>query len=59
MGDPAKGSKKHTVDEEILIASEGEAVRLIRDKGYSLRVETTTRPSLVRLNIFQDGTKLT
>lgn len=59
LGDPAKGANKHKVENEVLEPSEDEAARLIEYKRYSIRVETDTRPSLVRRNLFRDGRRLT
>lgn len=54
LGDPDAQDEKHHEKNEVLVRSEEEAIRLIK-KGFSIRVETTTRPSLVRRNIYVDG----
>lgn len=58
LGDPDARDKKHHERNEVLVRSEEEAIRLIK-KGFSIRIETTTRPSLVRRNIYVDGVLLT
>ena len=60
MGVPAFGDRKHTAGNAVLVATEDEAERLVR-RGFSLRVEAETGPrgSLVRLNLFRDGRRLT
>ena len=57
LGDPRHGAKKHLVENAVKVRTEAEAVELLR-KGFSIRVETATRPSLVRLNLFLDGQPL-
>ena len=57
LGDPALGKEKHTTQNQVYVGDEGEAIRLIR-LGYSIRVESKTRPSLVRSNIYVDGIKV-
>jgi hypothetical protein len=54
LGDPDAKTEKHHQSNEVLVRSEEEAIRLIR-KGFSIRVKTDTRPSLVRRNIYVDG----
>ncbi|WJI82111.1 MULTISPECIES: hypothetical protein [unclassified Mesorhizobium] len=54
LGDPTARDVKHHKKNEVLVRTEEEAIRLIL-KGFSIRVETNTRPSLVRRNIFVDG----
>ena len=56
LGDPSASETKHHEKNEVLVRTEDEAIRLIR-RGFSIRVETPTRPSLVRLNLFLDGTR--
>lgn len=58
LGDPKNGRTKHTSANKVLVRTEQEMVDLIA-KGFSVRVETKTRPSLVRLNLFVDGKKVT
>ena len=58
LGDPHARSEKHHEKNEVLVRSEDEAVRLLRE-GFSIRIETETRPSLVRRNLFIDGVRLT
>jgi hypothetical protein len=57
LGDPRARSEKHHEKNEVLVRTEDEAIRLLRD-GFSIRVETATRPSLVRLNLFIDGVRI-
>ena len=54
LGDPKAKQTKHHEKNEVLVRSEEEAIRLIKD-GFSIRIETATRPSLVRLNLYIDG----
>jgi len=54
LGDPRARDKKHHEKNEVLVRGEDEAIRLLRE-GFSIRIETTTRPSLVRKNLFVDG----
>ncbi|WP_309085303.1 hypothetical protein [Chelativorans sp.] len=54
LGDPACKDKKHHRSNEVLVRSEEEAIELI-GKGFSIRIETGTRPSLVRRNVYVDG----
>lgn len=58
LGDPRAKSEKHHAKNEVLVRTEDEAIRLLRD-GFSIRVETDTAPSLVRKNLYVDGVKLT
>lgn len=58
LGDPNAKNTKHHEKNEVLVRSEDEAIRLLKS-GFSIRVETTTRPSLVRRNLFVDGVRLT
>ena len=58
LGDPRHGSSKHEVRNAVKVATEEEVVELLR-KGFSVRVETTTRPSMIRKNLFIDGVALT
>lgn len=57
LGDPKHGKLKHHAENRILARTEQEMIDLMR--GYSVRVETPTRPSLVRLNLYVDGRKVT
>ncbi|WP_143750551.1 MULTISPECIES: hypothetical protein [unclassified Mesorhizobium] len=57
LGDPGAQNIKHHKKNEVLVRSEEEAIRLIL-KGFSIRIETKTRPSLVRRNIFVDGKRV-
>jgi hypothetical protein len=58
LGDPRAKTEKHHEKNEVLVRSEDEAIRLIQD-GFSIRIETATRPSLVRKNLYLDGVKAT
>lgn len=58
LGDPEAKDIKHHKNNEVLVRTEEEAIRLIL-KGFSIRIETKTRPSLVRRNIFVDGKPVT
>jgi hypothetical protein len=58
LGDPRAAGEKHHAKNEVLVRTEEEAIRLLRD-GFSIRIETSTRPSLVRKNLFVDGVQLT
>lgn len=57
LGNPKLGKKRHTVANRVLVRTEQEMVDLIM-RGYYVRVETDTRPSLVRLNLFIDGKRV-
>lgn len=57
LGDPEARNIKHLKKNEVLVRTEEEAIRLIL-KGFSIRIETRTRPSLVRRNIFIDGKRV-
>jgi hypothetical protein len=57
LGDPRHGSQKHIAANKVLVRTEQEMIDLIA-RGFSVRVETKTRPSLVRLNLFVDGKKV-
>jgi len=57
LGDPEARDIKHYKKNEVLARTEDEAIRLIL-KGFSIRVETNTQPSLVRRNIFVDGKRV-
>jgi hypothetical protein len=57
LGDPRAHAQKHHEKNEVLVRTEDEAIRLLRE-GFSIRVETSTRPSLVRLNLFVYGEPL-
>ncbi len=50
-------NRKHTAGNQARVPTEQQAVDLLA-KGYSIRVETRTRPSLVRLNLFVDGKRI-
>jgi hypothetical protein len=58
LGYPKHGSKKHLVENKVLANTEDDMVDLIAT-CFSVRVETETRPSLVRLNLLVDGKKVT
>jgi hypothetical protein len=60
LGDPALGKARHLTRNAVYVRSEAEAVDHI-NRGYYLRVEAEKgpRPTLVRLNLFQDGIRLT
>ena len=57
LGDSALGKKRHTQDNQVYVKSEDEAVRLVLS-GHYIRVESETSPSLVRKNLYVDGTKV-
>lgn len=57
LGDPKLGDRKHTKDNKVAVRTEQEMIDLIM-RGFSVRVETKTSPSLVRLNLFVDGKKV-
>jgi len=57
LGDPKLGDQKHTVANQVYVKTEQEMVDLIRH-GFSVRVQTATRTSLVRRNIFIDGARV-
>jgi hypothetical protein len=47
LGDPAKGNKKHRVENQVYVRSLDEAATLI-ERGYSLRMTRSgKRPSLI------------
>ena len=60
LGDPALGKTRHRAANPVNVGTETEAANLVR-KGFYLRVapEKGTRATLVRLNLFQNGTRLT
>ncbi|WP_156937943.1 hypothetical protein [Mesorhizobium sp. LNHC221B00] len=57
LGDPSARNVKHQKKNEVLVPTEEEAIRLIL-KGFPIRIETKTRPSLVRRNLFVDGKRV-
>lgn len=57
LGDPKHGSRKHITANAVRVRTEAEMIDLIK-RGFSVRVETTTRPSLVRLNLYVDGKRV-
>lgn len=57
LGDPKHGKDKHRAENAVKVASEAEVIALYR-KGFSVRVETSTWPSLVRKNLYIDGVAL-
>lgn len=57
LGDPKHGNRKHIASNKVLASTEQEMIDLIM-LGFSVRVDTATRPSLVRLNLFVDGKKV-
>lgn len=57
LGDPKHGKRKHIAANKVVVRTEQEMVDLIM-RGFSVRVDTKTRPSLVRLNLFVDGKKV-
>ncbi|MCZ7453509.1 hypothetical protein [Rhizobium rhizogenes] len=57
LGDPKHGNRKHITANKVTIRTEQEMIDLIM-RGFSVRVETKTRASLVRLNLFVDGKKV-
>jgi hypothetical protein len=57
LGDPKHGNQKHLARNQVLVRTEQEMVDLIM-KGYAVRVATDTAPSLVRLNLYVDGCKI-
>jgi hypothetical protein len=60
LGDPQHGKDQHKVANEVYAATEAEAVELIETKGHYIRVENAgTRESLMRLNLFVDGRRIT
>jgi len=60
LGNPALGRVRHLAENAVRVRTEAEAVALI-SRGYCLRVraEKGSRPSLVRLHLYQDGRRLT
>ncbi len=58
LGDPRAGDEKHHEKNEVLVRTEDEAIRLLKE-GFSIRIETASSPSLVRRNLFVDGVKIT
>lgn len=57
LGDPKQGNRKHVKANKVTVRTEQEMIDLIM-RGFSVRVDTDTRPSLVRLNLFIDGKKV-
>lgn len=58
LGDPAHGDRKHLARNKVFRRTEAEVVELVR-RGFSVRVVTSTAPSLVRKNLFHNGQPLT
>ena len=58
LSDPKHGNRKHIAANKILVSTEQELIDLIMS-GFSIRVQTDTRPSLVRKNLFVDGKQVT
>ena len=54
LGDPRHGNAKHTEPNAVRVRTEDEAIGLIRS-GYSIRIMTPNRPSMIRKNLFIDG----
>lgn len=64
LGDPRYGKYKHRNENAVRERSEAVAAELIRDKGFSLRVQPLAAkshayPGLVRKDIFWDDVRLT
>ncbi len=61
MGDPMKGKVKHHKENQVYVATESEAADLIKNHGYSIRVESLKGQGagLVRKGLFHDGAPLT
>ncbi len=57
LADPRHGNQKHHAKNQVLVRTESEMIELLR-KGFSVRVSTDTAPSLVRLNLFVDGERI-
>lgn len=57
LGDPKHGSRKHIAANKVVVRTEQEMIDLII-RGFSVRIKTKTRPSLVRLNLFVDGERI-
>lgn len=57
LGDPAHGNQKYLARNQVLVRTEQEMIDLIM-KGYAVRVATDAAPSLVRLNLYVDGCKI-
>lgn len=57
LGDPKHGNRKHVTANKVTVRTEQEMIDLIM-RGFSVRVDTDPRPSLVRLNLFIDGKKV-
>ena len=57
LGSPKHGHEKHHGKNKIRIRDEDEMIALLQ-LGYSIRVKTPTSPSLVRLNLFVDGVRI-
>ena len=57
LGSPKHGHEKHHAKNKIRIRDEDEMIALLQ-LGYSIRVKTPTSPSLVRLNLFVDGVRI-
>lgn len=58
LGDPKHGNQKHHAENQVLVRSEQEIIDLIMS-GFSVRVGTDAAPSMVRLNLYVDGRKIT
>ena len=57
LGDPSLGRRKHTTANQVYVWTEQEAIDPIF-RGFSIRIETTTSPSLIRKNLFVDGARV-
>ena len=58
LGDPKHGRRKHKSENAVRVRAEQEAIDLLH-KGFSIRIQTQTRASLVRKNLYVDGKLLT
>lgn len=59
LGDYKKyGARQHIAGNKVFVRTEAEMIALIKD-GHYVWVESSPRPSLVRLHLYIDGTKFT
>ena len=57
LADPSATNEKHHAKNEVLVRTEDEAIRLLR-QGFSIRVKSKAAPVLVRKNLVVDGVAL-
>jgi hypothetical protein len=58
LADPRFGAERHHSKNQVLADTEEEAISMVR-RGFSLRMKSSTSPSLVRTGLFIDDVKFT